>query len=415
MLARRISMMFIRIICYFFGLISISLAVDVGCDVFLSTYDGRYDHARVALLTHKAAIDGQGYTTLERFIEDNRFNIVKVFVPEHGYYTTTPAAKSIDDDRYLRIPLVSLYGQHRAPTASMLSDVDVIICDLQDVGLRCYTYISTILKTVEAAAQHQVSIVILDRPNPIGMVCDGATLGGDISLKSFISYIDVPLCHGMTIAELTRYYIETNNIDVDYTLVPMNGWKRTAAYPRDQLPFLSPSVNIPTIETCSYYPMTNLLSELSFISCSVKNAPFEYVYASDPNERLCLYNVQHQLNGMNLPGVRFQVHKVLHHNGVDIVKALHPVIYDMSVYQPFTIQVAIWSAIKSFRPDLFITEWTEYPDAVKNRFSKTTGSSALAYSLFDPKCEFKHVVSRYKSELKRFIKKRKSFLIDSYG
>ena len=163
--------------------LSHSFALELGCDVFLSTYDGRYDHARVALLTHKAAIDGQGYTTLERFIEDNRFNIVKVFVPEHGYYTTTPATKSIDDDRYLRIPLVSLYGQHRAPTASMLSDVDVIICDLQDVGLRCYTYISTILKTVEAAAQHQVSIVILDRPNPIGMVCDGATLGGDISLK----------------------------------------------------------------------------------------------------------------------------------------------------------------------------------------------------------------------------------------
>jgi uncharacterized protein YbbC (DUF1343 family) len=408
-------MMFIRILYYLIGLVSISLSVEVGCDVFLSTYDGRYDNARVALLTHRAAIDGLGYTTLERFIDDNRLNIVKVFVPEHGYYTTTPAANIIHDDRYLRIPIVSLYGQHREPTASMLSDVDVIICDLQDVGLRCYTYISTILKTVEAAAKYNVPIVILDRPNPIGMVCDGATLGGDESLKSFISYIDVPLCHGMTIAELTHYYIETNKIDVNYTLVPMNGWKRLESYPRDQLPFSSPSVSIPTIETCFYYPMTNFLSELSFISCSVKNTPFEYIYASDPNENLCLYNVQHQLNGMNLPGVRFQVHKVFHHNGVDIVKALHPVIFDMSVYKPFTIQVAIWSAIKSFRPDLFIVEWNEYPDAVKSRFAKTTGSSVLAYALFDPKCEFKNIVSRYRSELKKFLKKRKTFLIDSYG
>jgi uncharacterized protein YbbC (DUF1343 family) len=183
----------------------------------------------------------------------DKINVVKVFAPEHGFRGDRGAGESIDDniDSPTGLPIISLYGKNKAPNAQMLSDIDVLIFDIQDVGVRFYTYISTMHYAMQAAAQYHIPFIVLDRPNPNGHYTAGPIL--DLSLQSFVGMHPIPIVHGLTVGELAKMikgekWIETAE-QLDLRVIPVQGYRKSMSYP---LP-IAPSPNLPNAQAVQWY------------------------------------------------------------------------------------------------------------------------------------------------------------------
>lgn len=231
---------------------------------------------RLGLLTNPtgAAIDGTPALDVLRELD---LHVVALFSPEHG-----PKADREGDIESGRtedgLPVHSLYGATRRPTAEMLSGIGVLVCDLQDVGARFYTYASTIALCLEEAAKCGVTVLILDRPNPIGgEVIDGPLV--EPECRSFISYLDEPVRHGMTMGELARLFVADAKLDVDLMVARAHGWRRDMLWPETGLPWRRPSPNLPDYESAAWYPGLCLL-EFSGVSVGRgTEAPFQILAA----------------------------------------------------------------------------------------------------------------------------------------
>lgn len=167
-------------------------------------------------------------STIDLFLQHApKLSLVALFAPEHGLQGNAYAFEEVEDKRALSgIPIYSLHGKHRRPTEQMLKGIDVIVYDIQDIGSRTYTYMTTLCYVIEEAAKRGISVIVLDRPNPInGVTVDGPML--EEKWRSFIGYINVPYCHGLTVGELATYFNEEYKIGCQLTVVPMKGWKRT--------------------------------------------------------------------------------------------------------------------------------------------------------------------------------------------
>lgn len=179
-------------------------------------------------------------------------NIQKIFSPEHGFKGAADAGEKVDDGLYKDIEVISLYGKNRKPSDSQMSDLDVIVFDIQDVGVRFYTYISTMTYVMEAAAKNKVPVMILDRPNPNGFYVDGPTLEDEF--KSFVGLHNVPVVYGMTMGEYAQMvngesWLDTNS-KCDLTIIPCNNYDHTMTY---DLP-VKPSPNLPNLKSILLYP-----------------------------------------------------------------------------------------------------------------------------------------------------------------
>jgi len=208
---------------------------------------------RVGLLANHAGVDARGVEDLT-LLRDAGMTVTALFSPEHGWrglLDTENIGGGLDSAT--GIPVHSLYGDIREPTPAMLESVDVILVDLPDVGARTYTYVSTALRTLRAAGTHGVTVVVLDRPNPIGgMLVQGPLL--DTRYASFVGMLPVPLRHGMTLGELMRFGREVLAIPGDLRVVPAAGWHRAQWVDATGLPWIRPSPNMPDLESASHYP-----------------------------------------------------------------------------------------------------------------------------------------------------------------
>ena len=185
--------------------------------------------------------------------------LVALFGPEHGIRGEEEAGERIESgvDEQTGLPIHSLYGRTLRPTPEMLEGVEVLVFDMQDVGARYYTYVSTMAYAMEAAGEHGVPFVVLDRPNPIrGDVVQGNVL--DPEYSTFVGLYPVPMRHGMTAGELARMFVGEFGIDVELHVVPMDGWRRDMTFSDTGLPWVAPSPNIPTLESALAYPGTCL-------------------------------------------------------------------------------------------------------------------------------------------------------------
>ncbi len=228
-------------------------AVRPGIDVLLTDSLHLVTGQRVGLLTNQTGVDGRGESDVERLLHAG-VRLTALFSPEHGFRGALDQENiGHGVDSATGLPLYSLYGEVRAPTAAMLKDVDVLLVDLQDVGARTYTYISTTLLTLEAAARLNRLVIVLDRPNPIG----GAAVQGpvlDTALTSFVGMLPVPLRHGMTIGELARLGAARLGLSGRLMVVPVAGWTRAQWFDDTGLPWVRPSPNMPDQESASHYP-----------------------------------------------------------------------------------------------------------------------------------------------------------------
>jgi uncharacterized protein YbbC (DUF1343 family) len=210
-------------------------------------------------------VDASGTSTIDRLVRRPGVALVALFAPEHGIRGTGRPGESLADSLFRQndtvdvatgIPIYSLYGARRAPTAAQLAGLDVLLVDLQDVGTRTWTFVSTMVYAMRAARAAGVRIVVLDRPNPIGCIMDGPVL--DTAFASFIALVPVPLRHGMTMGELARFANAVLGIGADLVVVPMRGYRRCMWFDETGLPWVRPSPNLADAEAVGWYPGTVL-------------------------------------------------------------------------------------------------------------------------------------------------------------
>ncbi|MDX1494689.1 MAG: DUF1343 domain-containing protein, partial [Longimicrobiales bacterium] len=245
-------------------------AVRPGIEVLLSDSAHLVEGQRVGLVTNHTGIywedtgaEASGEEAIGHVIDAlyraPAVELVALFAPEHGIRGAAEAGARIETevDEQTGVTVHSLYGDTRRPTADMLADVDVLIFDMQDIGARYYTYVSTMALAMEAAGEAGIPFVVLDRPNPIrGDALQGNVL--DPAYSTFVGLYPVPMRHGMTPGELARMYVGAFGIDVELHVVPLAGWERSMTFDDTGLPWVPPSPNMPSLESALAYPGTCL-------------------------------------------------------------------------------------------------------------------------------------------------------------
>jgi uncharacterized protein YbbC (DUF1343 family) len=363
---------------------------------------------RVGLITNQTGIDRDLHTTAELFRQN--CNLVALFAPEHGLDGSQRAEEEVQDRLWRGIPVHSLHGKTRRPTAEMLDGIDLLVFDIQDVGTRCYTYTSTLFYAMEEAAKQQIPVVVLDRPNPInGLTVDGPMV--EEKWRSFIGYIDVPMCHGMTVGELARFFNAEYNVGCDLQVVRMRGWRRSMTFADTGLPWVPTSPHIPEAETPLYYPATGLLGDaVDVVSIGIGyTLPFKVVGAPwISGEQLAS-----ALNNQNLPGVRFQPYIFTPFFGRykdQECRGIRLVITDSAKFRPVTTQFMIMGLIKSLYPREFAkktkpTGWRE------QTFYKLCGSEELAKIIDNEPYIAWQLIGFQEENRKKFLKKRDKYLL----
>lgn len=288
--------------------------VRAGIEVLLSDSLHLVAGRRVGLITNHTGIyrrapapgatgPGEIASTIDGLHRAPEVELVALFAPEHGIRGDEDAGARIDSsvDERTGTPIHSLYGETRRPTPEMLEGVDVLLFDMQDVGARYYTYVSTMAYAMEAAGEAGIPFVVLDRPNPIrGDVVQGNVLEPEYA--TFVGLYPVPMRHGMTAAELARLYVGEFGIQVDLRVVPMDGWRRSMTFADTGLDWVAPSPNMPSLESALAYPGTCLFEGTPLSVGRGTDRAFQWIGAPWlDGEALAA-----ALNGRGLGGVRFE-------------------------------------------------------------------------------------------------------------
>ena len=288
--------------------------VMLGIDVLAAENFAPIAGKRVGLLTHPAGVNRYGVPTVEILRKAPNVKLVALFGPEHGIYGDAPAGENIADtvDRRTGLPAYSLYGKHNKPTKEQLKLIDVLVIDLQDIGVRSYTYNVCMRHAIEACFENHVEVVVLDRPNPLGgMKVDGPILDREW-MNSGVGAFPIPYVHGLTIGELARMAASTPGIlEVDeksrlqgkLTVIPMRGWRRSMRWPETGLRFTPTSPKVQDFPACVGYAMTGLGCQLGGFTHGVgEQFPFRGIaFNGLPTETLVK-----ELEALHIPGLPFR-------------------------------------------------------------------------------------------------------------
>lgn len=339
-----------------------------------------------------------------------RLKLVALFSPEHGLTGHGRAFEPIKHKMHEGVPVFSLHGETRRPTANMLEGIDVIVYDIQDIGVRCYTYATTLFYVMEAAASRGIEVVVLDRPNPIGgLVIDGLMLKN--RLRSYIGYINVPFCHGMTIGELARFFNAEYKIRCNLNVIPMKGWTRDMPFKQTELPWIPTSPHIPEPDTPIYYATTGLIGELSVVNIGIGyTLPFKLIGAPWIDGNL----LAKSLNALKLPGVHFSPFNFRPFYGLFRGQDCNGVLIKVdapNIYRPVSTQFAIIGVLKSLYPDKINPCIQELKELKKKAFNKSVGSDEVLTILEREKYVVYRLIGLDASERERFKKLRAKYLL----
>jgi len=343
-----------------------------GIDRLLSEPDLRRDlrGRRVALLGHPASVTADLTHSLDALAGCSDIRLTAAFGPQHGMKGDLQdnMMESADEtDPVHGIPVFSLYGEVRRPTGQSMGTFDVILIDMQDLGCRIYTFVTTLLYVLEAAAQHGKSVWVLDRPNPAGRPVEGTTLVP--GWESFVGAGPMPMRHGMTLGEMGRWFIDRFKLDVDYQVVEMQGWRPDEGpgfgWPLGERSWVNPSPNAPNLSMARAYAGTVMLEGTTLSEGRGTTRPLELFGAPDLDARAVIAEMRslapQWLNGCRLRDVWFQPtfhkHAGLLCDGVQI--HLDDPAYDHAAFRPWRVQALAFKAIRRLRPDYDL--WRDFP------------------------------------------------------
>lgn len=323
---------------------------------------------RVAILAHPASVTADLTHSLDALIAGG-LNVTAAFGPQHGLRGDKQdnMMESPDfTDPIHGIPIYSLYGEVRRPTGQSMGTFDVILIDMQDLGCRIYTFITTLLYMLEAAAEHGKTVWVLDRPNPAGRPVEGLTLLR--GWESFVGAGPIPMRHGLTLGELGQYFIEYYKIDVDYRVITMEGYEPDAApgfgWPTDRL-WINPSPNAPNINMARAYAGTVMLEGTTLSEGRGTTRPLEIFGAPDIDARAVINEMRdfapQWLAGCALREIWFEptFHKHVHSLCHGIHIHAEGAAYDHQTFKPWRVQALAFKAIRRLYPEYDL--WRDFP------------------------------------------------------
>ncbi len=282
------------------------IKIKTGIEVLKQTNFKAIEGKRVGLITNPTGVDNNLKSTIDILHEAPNVNLVALYGPEHGVRGDVHAGDKVDTftDPNTGVPVYSLYGATRKPTAEMLEGIEVLVYDIQDIGCRSYTYISTMYLAMEAAAENNIAFVVLDRPNPVG----GLKVEGNLVEDGFISFVSqlkIPYLYGLTCGELAlminKEMMSTSSCQLE--VVKMKKWKRKMKFEDTNLQWVPASPHIPFNHSATFYPVSGILGELGYMSIGVGyTLPFEMFAADWINAE----ELATALNAKDLPGVEFR-------------------------------------------------------------------------------------------------------------
>lgn len=364
---------------------------------------------RVGLMTNPSAVDQNLVRTYDilRYAPD--VQLAALFGPEHGFAAAEADAAHVAHsvDRHTGAPIYSLYGDSFRPTPDMLSDLDVLVCDIQDVGVRFYTYIWTISYIMEACGEAGLPVMILDRPNPLGDVVAGPPLEPEFA--SFVGRYNIPIQHGMTVGELAHLVNrEWNPTPAALTIVRCQGWRRQSRWPDTGLPFVTPSPGMPHFSTVTQYPGSCLIEGTDLSEGRGTALPFEIVGAPYIDGEL----LADELNASHINGVVFRPHAFQPTDSKykgERCYGIQAHITNADVYQPIIAWLTVIWTIRQMYPDNF--SWhTAWEAGSTYHFDQLMGSDKVRHQI-DAGEPIEAITADWPAFCEAFRTKRASYLL----
>lgn len=369
---------------------------------------------RVGLLTNPTGVDSRLKSTIDILFEAPNVNLVALYSPEHGIRGDVTAGEEVGNAKDSRtgLPVFSLYGANKKPSPEMLKGIDVLVYDMQDIGCRSYTYISTMGLAMEAAAENNIEFVVLDRPNPLG----GNRFEGqpkvEPQLVSLVSQFPITYVHGFTVGELATFLnnegLLKDGIKCKLSVVKMKGWKRKMNFNATGLPWVISSPHVPHAETAYFYAMSGILGELfpGYIGVGY-TLPFELFGA----EWIDAEKLTTNLNNLKLPGVRFRpIHYKPYYSGQKDIY-LHGVqtyITDVNKIPLTLIQFYVLQECYKLHPDKNVFELCN--PSRHNMFDKVCGTSEIRET-FTKDFTVKSIQDIWNRGVENFKKKAKQYFL----
>jgi uncharacterized protein YbbC (DUF1343 family) len=400
-------------------LFAVSPRVKTGIELLLEKHFDLIKGKNVGIITNHTGRLPDGRHIVDVLHERADVKVVALFGPEHGIRGDAPDGRSIEHgvDTKTGIKVYSLYGKITKPTDEMLKGIDVLIFDIQDVGVRFYTYTSTMSLAMEAAAEHNLKYIVLDRPNPIrGVSVEGAVVHD--SLKSFIGIQSIPVAHGMTIGELAKMFNEEgwlkNGVKADLTVIPIEHWKRTMWFDETGLPWVNPSPNMMALSTAIVYPGACFIEGTNLSEGRGTSNPFEYIGAPFIEGT----KLATELNASKLPGVTFLP---IEFTPMDIATVttnpkyegqkcggVYIKVTDRNEFEPVKMGIYFLHALKKLYPNDF--RWRESRSGGALYIDKLTGTVTVR-DMIDAGKKPWEITVLWHDELKKFKTIREKYLL----
>jgi len=324
----------------------VRLGVDVLQDRGFAPLQGK----RIGLITNQTGLDSRGVPTAQVLRDAEGVKLTALFSPEHGFAGNLDVSRIENGvDRDTGLTIYSLYGETRKPTAEMLADIDALVFDIQDIGARFYTYISTMGEAMTAAAEQKREFIVLDRPNPInGIHVSGPML--DPGTESFVGYHSLPLRHGMTVGEMAMMFREERKLDVELTIVPCEHWNRASFWDSTGLPWTNPSPNMRSLRQAFLYPGVGFLETTNVSVGRGTDTPFEILGAPWIDSRA----LAEELNRQQLAGVGF-IPRTFTPSGSkfqgQLCQGIEVIVTDRDRCEPVGVGIAIAVALRKLHGD----------------------------------------------------------------
>jgi len=368
-----------------------------GIDVLVRRKFADLKGLRIGLITNQTGVDAQRRSTIDLLASAPDVKLKKLFSPEHGIRGELDQEKiSNSKDSKTGLPVLSLYGEQRAPTTEQLADVDALVFDIQYIGCRFYTYIGTLRVCMEAAAKVKKAFYVLDRVNPIG----GIAVEGPVvpDKEAFTATHTIPLRHGMTAGELAAMMNAERQMNCDLKVIPVEGWRRGMLFDQTGLPWINPSPNMRSLNAAQLYPGIGLL-EFSISVGRGTDSPFEVFGAPYVND----LRLAHELNKLGLPGVRFTPVRFTPTTSVfknEACGGVRITITDRGALRPVQTGIAIATVLQRLYPQSFALE------KVNTLLNRDKSVKAIRSGE-----TWQRVVEPWSAEMRVFEERRKRFLI----
>ncbi len=358
---------------------------------------------RVGLVTNHAGVDRSGVHAIER-LRNAGVRVTALFSPEHGFRAIADPGESVASsvDSATGLSIYSLYGQTSSPTPEMLEGVDLLVIDLPDVGARYYTYISTTIAVMRAAAAAGKSVIVLDRPNPIGGGVQGPVL--DPAFRSFVGSLEVPIRHGMTLGEQARLANAELGIGARLTVVEAAGWRRKDDATVTGLPFLAPSPNLQNLESLFHYPGTCLFEGTALSVGRGTDAAFRQIGAPWLDTTRVLAKARWaKLKGVRFESVAFTPVRPGDGKHADVLLAgIRFVMTDHRTYDPIRTALVLLEAVVAVHPDQV--------GFIPASFDRLAGGSTLRADLVAQR-PVPAILASWQPQLEAFHRRSRPFLL----